>query len=231
MKRRLTIIKLFLYYKFFSKKNVILSFRANLDDNTIFEGHNKVSKFAHIFGTSVGRGTYIGRNSTLNYGSIGRFCSIGPYVECVCGVHPLAPFVSTHPAFFSLKRQAGFTFVSSQKFAEFRLAKNCKSFGIGNDVWIGYAVKIMESLTIGDGAVIAAGSVVTKDVPPFEVWGGAPAKKIKDRFPDDIKQRLLSIRWWEKDFQELQDKSDLFVDVDTFLKEVDKQKLETVLRS
>jgi len=210
------------HFKFFNKKMVVLSIRSNIDFKTFFEGDNKINKYVSIFGTYVGRGTYIGHDSTLNYGKIGRFCSIAPLVECVGGIHPLAPYASTHPAFFSLKKQAGFTFIFSQKFQEFRLTKSGYAFDIGNDVWIGYGVKIMESVSIGDGSVIAAGSVVTKDIPPYEIWGGAPAKKIKDRFSEVNKSKLLELKWWDKDFKELKEKAALFQDVDTLLDQINE---------
>lgn len=68
---------------------------------------------------------------------------------------------------------------------------------IGNDVWIGQDVKIMAGITIGNGAVIAAGSVVTHDIPPYTIWGGIPARQIKERFPKEIADKLQKIAWWE----------------------------------
>lgn len=68
---------------------------------------------------------------------------------------------------------------------------------IGNDVWIGQDTKIMAGITIGNGAVIAAGSVVTRDIPPYTIWGGNPAHQIKERFPKEIAEKLQKIAWWE----------------------------------
>ena len=68
---------------------------------------------------------------------------------------------------------------------------------IGNDVWIGYEAVIMVGVTIGDGAVIGARAVVTKDVPPYTIVGGVPAKPIRRRFPEDVISDLLKIRWWD----------------------------------
>ena len=67
---------------------------------------------------------------------------------------------------------------------------------IGNDVWIGENAVILGGISIGDGAVIGAGAIVTKDVPPYTIVGGVPAKKIRSRFPDDIVKMLLKIQWW-----------------------------------
>lgn len=69
---------------------------------------------------------------------------------------------------------------------------------IGNDVWIGNNVMIMDGVTIGDGAIIAAGSIVTKDVEPYVVCAGIPAKAIKSRFDKDKVDKLLELRWWDK---------------------------------
>ena len=68
---------------------------------------------------------------------------------------------------------------------------------IGNDVWIGYEAVIMAGVTVGDGAVIGARAVVTKDVPPYTIMGGVPARPIRRRFPDDVTERLLAVRWWD----------------------------------
>lgn len=68
---------------------------------------------------------------------------------------------------------------------------------IGNDVWIGYGVTVLNGVKIGDGAVLSAGCVVTKDVAPYSVVGGVPARLIKKRFSDEIIERLIKIRWWE----------------------------------
>lgn len=68
---------------------------------------------------------------------------------------------------------------------------------VGNDVWIGYEAVILSGVTIGDGAVIGARAVVTKDVPPYTIVGGVPAKPIKKRFSDESIKKLQSIRWWD----------------------------------
>lgn len=68
---------------------------------------------------------------------------------------------------------------------------------VGNDVWIGYEAVILSGVTIGDGAVIGARAVVTKDVPPYTIVGGVPAKPIKKRFSEENIKKLQSIRWWD----------------------------------
>ena len=72
---------------------------------------------------------------------------------------------------------------------------------VGNDVWIGYEAVILSGVTIGDGAIIGSRAVVTKDVPPYTIVGGVPAKAIRKRFPDEVIQKLLKGKWWDKDRQ------------------------------
>ena len=75
---------------------------------------------------------------------------------------------------------------------------------IGNDVWIGYEAVIMAGVTIGDGAIIGARAVVTKDVPPYTIVGGVPAREIRRRFSDDVIARLLELKWWDWPAEQIQ---------------------------
>lgn len=123
----------------------------------------------------------------------GRYTSVATGLMVINGSHPIK-FKSTHPFFFN----PDFGFI------EKRLNKRRTKLLIGNDVYIGMNVTILPSVTeIGDGAVIAAGSVVVKDVPPFAVVGGNPAKTIKYRFTPDIIRKIQASRWWEKNIEEL----------------------------
>lgn len=88
---------------------------------------------------------------------------------------------------------------------------------IGNDVWIGAYAKIVEGVRIGDGAVIAAGAVVTKDVPPYAIVGGVPAKIIKYRFEEKQIKQLLELKWWNKDIAWLKTHAEKFRDVQELL--------------
>lgn len=145
---------------------------------------------------SIGKCTYISRNSDINYTIIGRFCSIGPNFNCGLGIHPTNG-ISTAPCFYSTKKQNGMTFSSVDK------AEELKYVHIGNDVFIGANVTILSDLKIGDGAIIAAGAVVTKDVPPYAIVGGVPAKIIKYRFDSDTIRRFLQVKWWNFDDDKL----------------------------
>ncbi len=172
---------------------------SNIQRSSTFEGGNKIH--AHTtFGGNLGFCSYIGGDCQI-YGRIGRFTSIAPFVKVVPGIHPYTyPFATTSPVFFSTMKQCGFSYADQQMFDEFRWAdsdgKDCVR--IGNDVWIQTGATIVSGVIIGDGAVVLAGAIVTKDVPPYAIVGGIPAKVMRYRYtPEDI-DFLLKLRWWDK---------------------------------
>ncbi|WP_204985883.1 CatB-related O-acetyltransferase [Mucilaginibacter psychrotolerans] len=184
-----------------------------------FEGFNVIGNQAVVGTSHIGRGTYVANGSVIKNTLIGRFCSIGSNIQTGMGTHPSRVFVSTHPAFFSVEKQAGFTFVDENCFEEFVYADTEKKLIaiIGNDVWIGNNVIITDGIRIGDGAIVAAGAVVTKDVPPYAIVAGVPAKILRYRFqPAEIEQLLL-IKWWDWDMQKLKQNSAVFKNMDQFV--------------
>ncbi|GAB6398271.1 CatB-related O-acetyltransferase [Faecalimonas mobilis] len=164
-------------------------------------GANRIGKRTSIHKSVIGYGTYIGENSSLDESLIGKYCSISSNVNVVQGVHPSSVWISTHPAFFSIRNQSRVKYVSESKFEELRYVDDMKKYAvfIGNDVWVGYGVSILAGVKIGDGAIIAAGAMVTKDVPPYAIVGGTPAKIIKYRFASEQIKWLLELKWWDKD--------------------------------
>ncbi|WP_317046146.1 CatB-related O-acetyltransferase [Flavobacterium psychrotolerans] len=153
------------------------------------------------------------------HSSIGRFCSIASNVSVVIGQHPTKKYVSTHPAFFSMLKQSGFTFAKKNTFKEFLTVDENEEYAIkiGNDVWIGFGVMIMEGVTIGDGAIVGTGALVTKDIEPYSINIGIPAKKIGYRFDAEEIQYLLKYQWWNKDFDFLRKNVHLFTDISEFI--------------
>ena len=182
--------------------------------DTFFEGCNRIGDDTRFRGR-LGYGSYIGSNCEVD-GAIGRFCSIAGNIHTVIGSHPTRTFVSTHPAFFSTKKQAGFTYVQEQLFEESVFAAPKHQVIIGNDVWIGYGATLLSGITVGDGAIVAAGAVVTKDVPPYAIVGGVPAKVIRYRFEKETVDRLLSVRWWDWPLETIRERSKDFSDVREF---------------
>ncbi|MEY8673893.1 CatB-related O-acetyltransferase [Francisella philomiragia] len=156
---------------------------------------------------SIGDFTYVASKTHIHQTKIGKFCSIGPGCRIGLGKHPTSRFVSTHPAFFSMSKQSQVTFVDKNYFTEF------ENINIGNDVWIGANVLVVDGVNIGSGAIIAAGSVVTKDVPPYAVVGGVPAKVIKFRFEKDEVEKLLKVKWWDMDIEYFKKYYKKFLDV------------------
>ena len=162
-----------------------------------FEGMNKI--YSHSsFGGILGYGSYIGHHSSLT-AKIGRFCSISNHVICNAGIHPFqAPFATISPCFFSLRKQNGATFATQQMLNEIKTTDNEGAFDceIGNDVWICEGVFINGGIHIADGAVVLAHAVVTKDVPPYAIVGGVPAKIIGYRYDEATIKWLLNVQWW-----------------------------------
>jgi len=197
-------------------KNVTVSL------DTKFEGKSVVNRNCNISGSYIGLGTFIAPNSQLIQAKIGRFCSIGQNVQTRFGLHPSRKFVSTHPAFFSLQKQAGFTFVKEQCFEEHKYVDKEKKYfvEIGNDVWIGNDVRIMDGVRVGDGAIVGLGSIVTKDIEPYSINVGIPAERIDYRFNEEQRQFLLNFKWWERDFEWIRGNSDIFNDIEIFIKKV-----------
>ena len=151
-------------------KHIKLGQKSRIKKAAHFEGYNKVG-ISSFFDGEIGLCSYIGTNSIV-IGKVGRFCSISDKVVFLTKTHPIDSFVSTHPAFYSLKKQSGISFVNYQKFDEEPCYSNEKySIIVGNDVYIGYGAVIIGPVKIGDGAVICANAVVTKDVPPYSVVG------------------------------------------------------------
>ena len=167
------------------------------DYNTLYEG-------AQLTKVSLGDFSYVSANCRLSNAQIGKFSCIGPETIIGLGRHPARGFVSSHPAFYSTLKQAQVTFVREPRFEEFTPVR------IGNDVWIGARAIVLDGVTISDGAIVGAGAVVTKDVPPFAVVGGVPARILRYRFPPDEIAYLAQLKWWDRDIGWLRENAGRF---------------------
>lgn len=162
-----------------------------------------------IYESTVGRYSYIARNTLVQNTTIGSFCSISEGCNIGMPSHP-TEFVSTSPVFLNGSNTL------RRNFAEIPY-EDCPKTVIGNDVWIGAHAQIKSGLTIGNGAVIAAGAVVTHDVPPYAIVGGVPAKLIKYRFDEDTIEKLQRSAWWEFSDDKLSAVATTFDRVEEFL--------------
>lgn len=134
--------------------------------------------------------------------TIGRYCSIGANVSVFGDRHPV-DHLSSSPMFYNARRFRNRTGTApTRPMVDFDAAP--QPVIIGNDVWIGDGVLLRDGITIGDGAVIGARSVVTKDVAPYTIVGGNPARTIRPRFPSQIADALLALQWWRYDIHRLQ---------------------------
>lgn len=147
---------------------------------------------------TIGRYTSIGRSSTIHNAKIGGFCSISWNVTIGATSHPLS-HPSTH----------AFPYISRYQFV-LRDQRIIQETVLGADVWVGANVIILPGVNVGNGAVIGAGSVVTKDVRPYSVVAGVPAKLISDRFSSDVVEKLQDLMWWEWDEEKIKRNIDFF---------------------
>jgi acetyltransferase-like isoleucine patch superfamily enzyme len=164
---------------------------------------SKVMSSCNIYKSSVGKYSYIGYNCQIIHSKIGNFCSIANNVIIGGAKHPL-DFVSTSPVFIKGRNVLRTNF-NSKVFEQY------KETFIGNDVWIGNNAILKGGITISDGAVIGMGAVVTKNVGPYEVWAGNPAKLINKRFEEKDINKLLNLKWWDLEDEKLRQVS-LYID-------------------
>lgn len=167
---------------------------------------------AQRFGIRVGKYTYGYRplcSSRSTIAEIGSFCSIATQIRISDGNHPL-DLVSTSPAMY-LKDWG----IAENDYAH--TIRNDERIVIGHDVWIGMGATLLTGITIGHGAVIAAGAVVTKDVPPYAIMGGVPAKLIRYRFDPQTIDKLLASAWWTWPDEVIRAKAPLLLDPAAFV--------------
>ena len=146
---------------------------------------------------TYGRPRILFRNNTSKL-KIGKYCSISENVKIFLGGNHRIDWVSTYP----------FSVIEKLKHVAGKIKGHPATKGsviIENDVWIGHSVVLLSGITIENGAVIGANSVVTKSVGPYEIWAGNPAKLIKKRFSDDSIEKLLKYKWWDKNTNEIEE--------------------------
>jgi phosphonate metabolism protein (transferase hexapeptide repeat family) len=142
--------------------------------------------------SSMGDYSYVVNDSNVIYTTIGKFCSIASHTRINPGNHPMQRASQSH---FTYRASAYFD--DAQDDADFFAWRRSTPVTIGHDVWIGHGAIILPGRTIGTGAVVAGGAVVTKDVAPYTIVAGNPARPIRDRFPNAVAERLMALAWWD----------------------------------
>lgn len=212
------LLKPYLIYVNYKKKKVLKKYEDKflvIGDYVSINSNSKIG--FHVFlgdrvklnNSDIGDHSYVNFDTIINNTTIGKFCSISSYVKFGLGYHP-THLVSTHPAFYSNNHPFK-TYVNDVSFV-----KNERII-VGNDVWIGESVTIMGGVHIGDGAIIATGAVVTKNVEPYAIVGGVPAKHIKYRIDEDLIDQIRATKWWDKEEDWLEKNHKLFIDPSKFL--------------
>lgn len=206
---------LFFYNKHRLKGKVKFPYSAQISHRSEFECCNAVGAHSTFYG-KMGYGTYIGNNNHIS-AYIGRFTSIGSGTRQIVETHPMqSPFATTCPMFFSMKKQNGHTFAKKQKFQEYRFydENNSIALNIGNDCWVGNNVTFIGGVSLSDGAVVLSGAIVTKDIPPYAIVGGVPARIITYRYDKETIDFLIRIKWWNNTPEWFLEHSDLLCDID-----------------
>jgi len=201
----------------------------------------QIHETTHIVNSYAGAWTSIGSNNkiiesviedysytmddvTVNYSEIGKYCSIASHV-CINPVdHPMNRVTQHHMTYRGVSY--GLSDKDDESIFNWRRENRVT---VGHDVWIGHGAIIMKGVHIGTGAVVASGAVVTKNVEPYTIVGGVPARPIKERFSRDIVAKLLNIKWWDWPRDMLQERFHELNDINSFIDKYEvkeKQPLE-----
>lgn len=170
---------------------------ATVKDSTLGR-YTEVGARTKLLEVQMSDYSYVVNDSDIAYCGIGKFCSIAAMTRINPGNHPMQRASQAH---FTYRASAYFPGEEDEH--EFFAWRRAHRVTIGNDVWIGHGAIVLPGRSIGDGAVIAAGSIVTKDVAPYSIVGGNPARPIRARFPSEIAARMRALAWWDWPHEQL----------------------------
>ncbi|MFC0525119.1 DapH/DapD/GlmU-related protein [Pontibacillus salicampi] len=205
------------------KEERILSSEPYIDETSVVT-HSELGEWVSIGSHSLIQEstimdyTYTDGDANIIYATVGKFCSIASHVRINPSNHPMWRVTQHHMTY----RRRQYQFAATDDASIFDWRKE-DSVTIGHDVWIGHNAIVMPGVTVGNGAVIGSGAVVTKDVEPYMIVAGVPAKPIKRRFSKDIAQQLEEISWWDWDRSTLEERFDQLNDVERFVERYGKK--------
>ena len=200
--------------------NAIVYHGAEITVDSYLGNNTVIFKNTKIINSKVSENTYIQNNSVINNTEIGKYCSIAGNVYIGGAEHPMN-FVSTSPVFYDNEQPLPEFFVTGKRYKK----KPAKTI-IESDVWIGHCVVIKSGVNVGVGAVIGAGAVVVKDVEPYSIVVGVPAKHVKWRFSESIRTELINSKWWELSKNILLTLENEFESPELFLQKINLMKNE-----
>ncbi|MBB5887996.1 CatB-related O-acetyltransferase [Lactovum miscens] len=204
---------------FLNRKGNRVDYSVTTFSQCHYEGAVSIFYNCYISSSDIGYGSLINHHCQLSKTKIGRYSCLAPYCNTMLTNHPVTESVATSSIFYSDTHSKIIDYNPQSNFKSEKFTDNLGKYTveIGNDCWLGLGVKILNSIKIGDGAVIAAGAVVTKDVPPYAIVGGVPAKIIKYRFTEDLIEKLLKIKWWDWDINTIKERAKEFDDIYNFV--------------
>lgn len=191
---------------------ILKKIRGSALKNSFVHKTSKIESGTSFIYSSMDKHSFCGYNCDINHTRIGKFCSIANNVVIGGGMHPMN-WVSTSPVFYEGRDSVKAKFSIHQR-------DSIRTTVIGHDVWIGQNVIIKQGVSIGTGSVIGMGSIVTKDVEPYTIVAGNPAKLIKKRFDDNIIKNLLQSKWWDINEKALNSLSKYIKEPKLFLKNI-----------
>jgi phosphonate metabolism protein (transferase hexapeptide repeat family) len=196
----------------------LLTTEPTIDDDVILEktylgAYTHIQAHSVFCDSTVGDYSFFAGYNQVYYANIGKFCSCASFARINTTNHPTYDRIAQHHFTYRSKR-----FGFGEDDVDFFAQRKDKAVTIGNDVWIGHNSIIMPGVNVGNGAVIGAGAVVTKDVEPYSVVVGVPAKRIKMRFSDDLIAKIEQLKWWDWEHETIKERLSDFRDMDAFVR-------------
>ncbi len=182
--------------------------------NTTLGRYTEIDEGCLVSECAIGDYSYLIRQTEAWCANIGKFANIASHVRINATNHPTWRATQHHFVY-----RASNYFEGESDEAEFFDWRRANAVNIGNDVWIGHGAVLLPGVTVGDGAVVGAGGVVSKDIAPFTIVGGVPARPIRERFPKPVADRMRALAWWDWDHARLHAALDDFraLDAEAFL--------------